>query len=240
VSARAISLPETAIGPDPAFLGLVANWSRDQAGVMLGFVWKAYEVMRSEMPAVDRRDLERSITQLLEPRIRDVMTGDEPFYVQHGPYEHETMAPAPAQPPAYDIAFVVRADERVMWPIEAKVLETPLRVADYARDVRSEFLTCRYSPFSSAGAMIGYLLTGGATDALQAIASELECELSPVPLFERRPHRVSSHDRAVPVGKPYPAKFHCHHLILEYPDLSRARPTTSHRMSKPRRGRKKH
>src|SRR5947209_15329144 len=83
--------------PDPAFAALVADWTRDQADVLLGFVWTAYDSMRANMPAVDSRDLERSISQLLEPRIRSAMTGDEPFYIQHGPFERETMAAPPAQ-----------------------------------------------------------------------------------------------------------------------------------------------
>ena len=95
------------------------------------------------------------------------MSGDEPFYVQHGPFERETMRPPPAQPPEYDLAFVFRADERIMWPIEAKVLETPGGVADYVRDIREEYLKCRYGPFSASGAMLAYLLDrypGGCAD----------------------------------------------------------------------------
>ena len=46
---------------------------------MLGLIWRGYDQMQSDRPIVDGRDLERSITQLLEPRISRVMTGDEPF-----------------------------------------------------------------------------------------------------------------------------------------------------------------
>lgn len=208
--------------PDPAFAALVADWTRDQADVLLGFVWTAYDSMRANMPAVDSRDLERSISQLLEPRIRSAMTGDEPFYIQHGPFERETMAAPPAQPPAYDLAFVLRADERIMWPAEAKILETPGRLADYKRDVQNEFLKCRYGPFSGAGAMLGYLLTGAATDALAGIGEALEVELEEVPAHSARPHRVSKHLRAVPEGKNYPSDFRCYHLILEFIGLTRS------------------
>src|ERR1035441_6231140 len=84
---------------DPSFASLAFQWMRDPASQLLGFVWTAYDSMRSNPPNVDDRDLERSITQLLEPRIRDAMTGDEPYYIQHGAFERETMAPPPAQPP---------------------------------------------------------------------------------------------------------------------------------------------
>jgi hypothetical protein len=209
--------------PDPALLALVATWTNDQANILLSYVWAAYDSMRANMPYVDPRDLERSITQLLEPRINDAMTGDEPFYIQHGSFEHETMASPPAQPPAYDLAFVLRADERIMWPIEAKVLETPKTVAEYERDIRQEFLTCRYGPFSGAGAMLGYLLAGTAAEALKAIEAKLGCALYMVPTFAARPHRVSNHQRTVPAGKNYPVDFHCYHLILEYTELSRSK-----------------
>jgi hypothetical protein len=54
--------------PDPAFLALATAWTRDQADILLGFIWAAYDRMRADMPAIDTRDLERSITQCLEPR----------------------------------------------------------------------------------------------------------------------------------------------------------------------------
>src|SRR5690348_17972561 len=94
--------------PDRAFIALARAWMRDPAQWMLSFVWAAYDDMRSHPPVIDTRDLERSITQLLERRIDAAMTGDEPFCIQHGTFEQETMAPAPAQPPAYDLAFVLR------------------------------------------------------------------------------------------------------------------------------------
>lgn len=209
--------------PNPAFRALCSSWMQDQATILLKFAWIAYDSLCSDKPFVDGRDLERSITQLLEPRINRAMSGDEPFYIQHGSYEHETMAAPPAQPPAYDLAFVLRSEERIMWPIEAKVLETPGATADYERDIRDQFLTCRYSPFSGAGAMIGYLLKGIAHDAFTAIEKGLGAQLSSVPGFDTRPHRVSSHTRNVPVGKLYPKEFECHHLVMEFAGLKRTK-----------------
>jgi hypothetical protein len=209
--------------PNPAFLALAVVWTRDQADLLLGFVWAGYDRMRANMPVIDTRDLERAITQRLEARINDVMTGDEPFYVQHSPFEHETMARPPAQPPANDFAFVWREEERIMWPLEAKVLTTPGTLVDYEAGIRNNYLSCRYAPFSSGGAMLGYLLSGAAVDALTGIETRLGCPLDPVPAFAARPHRVSKHQRIVPSGKNYPADFHCYHLILEYMSLTRHR-----------------
>lgn len=196
---------------------------REPAVSLLQFVWEAYDLMLAQRPVIDGRDLERSITQLLVPRINELLTGDEPFFVLHGPFERETMAAPPAQPPAYDLAFVLRADERVMWPLEAKVLETPGRTTKYERDLREEFLTCRYAPFSSSGAMLGYLLSGATTDVFANLAQNLNCALEVRSVFAGRPMRVSRHQREVPTGKSYSTWFECYHLILEYHGQRRSR-----------------
>jgi hypothetical protein len=209
-------------GTIPAdFLKLASRWCRDQSAILLGFVWGAYDRINRDSPALDERDLERSITQLSEVRIRYEMSGDEPFYIQHGPYERETMRPPPAQPPQYDLAFVLRADERIMWPLEAKVLQTGKAISPYVADIRQQFLTCRYAPFSSQGAMIGYLLTGSPSEAFDNIAAQVPCALKQHPGFPSRPHRISRHSRTVPAGKSYPAGFCCHHLIWEFFGLKR-------------------
>ncbi len=213
--------PSAASVADPSFVASACSWMQDPAQWLLGFIWAAYDAMRACPPVIDTRDLERSITQLLGPRIDDAMTGFEPFYIQHGSFERETMAVPPAQPPTYDLAFVLRADERVMWPLEAKVLETPGTLAEYERDVREQFLTCRYAPFSGSGAMLGYLLSGSTSDALARIAKKLGCVLDRVAEFQTRAHRTSAHHRKVPPGKSYPASFVCHHLLLEYHGLKR-------------------
>jgi hypothetical protein len=211
-----------ASSPQSDFLRLSSVWCKDQSEIMLGFIWRGYDQMQSDKPIVDGRDLERSITQLLEPRIGRAMTGDEPFYVQHGPFERETMQPPPAQPPQYDIAFILRAEERIMWPMEAKVLETAGAVSEYIKDIHAQYLTCRYAPFSGEGAMLGYLLSGTADDAFQNIARKTPCKLEDHPTFTSRPQKLSRHTRNVPSGKAYPSKFCCHHLMLEFPNLKRA------------------
>ncbi len=188
---------------------------------MLGLIWRGYDQMQSDKPIVDGRGLERSITQLLEPRIGRAMTGYEPFYVQHGPFEHETMQPPPAQPPQYDIAFILREEERIMWPMEAKVLETAGAVSEYIKDIHAQYLTCRYAPFSGEGAMLGYLLSGTTSDAFQNIAKKTPCEMKDHPAFPSRPQKLSRHTRNIPSGKSYPSEFCCHHLILEFPSLKR-------------------
>jgi hypothetical protein len=210
--------------PPEDFILLAGTWCRDQSTIVLDFVWRAYDQIRSDKPFIDARDLERSITQILEPRIHRAMSGFEPFFIQHGPYERETMKNPPAQPPQYDLAFVLCADERIMWPMEAKVLETAAAVSEYVRDIQEEYLKCRYAPFSSEAAMLGYLLSGTPTDAFENIANKVPCELEDHPGFPSRPQKLSNHVRSVPTGKTYPLTFLCHHLMLEFRGIKRARP----------------
>jgi hypothetical protein len=221
-SAGHLDLQPSGSLPPKDFVLLAGAWCRDQSTILLGFVWQAYDQIRSDNPYIDERDLERSITQVLEPRIHRAMSGDEPFFIQHGPYERETMKSPPAQPPQYDLAFVLNADERIMWPMEAKVLETVVAVSRYVSDIQEQYLTCRYAPFSSEGAMLGYLLSGAPTAAFRNIAEKVPCELEDHPSFLSRPQKVSNHARSVPTGKVYPLTFRCHHLMLEFPGTKRA------------------
>jgi hypothetical protein len=111
-----------------------------------------------------------------------------------------------------------------MWPAEAKVLNSPRALADYLADIREQFVTCRYAPFSSSGAMLGYLLDGSELETLTNIGARLGVEFEDSP--RRTPprfHRSSAHDRTVPAGKAYPTPFRCHHLILGFHGLERDR-----------------
>jgi len=182
-------------------------------------VWQGYDTLRDGvLEEVDvseaDEDLERTVTQLLEPRIRLAMSGDEPFDIQHGSYEEESRQPAPAQPPEYDIAFVLRANPRIMWPLEAKVIRSKGNVAPYVREIKDNYLTCRYAPFSREGAMLGYLLVADTGAVFKSIAESVPCTLKSVSSFKSRAHKFSSHSRTVPAGKNYPARFKCHHLLM--------------------------
>jgi hypothetical protein len=206
---------------DAAFLAGAARWLRNSEAIMLQRVWQGFDLLDRTRPVFDGGDLERSITERLETCIQDNMSGDEPFTVQHGPHERETKQPPPAQPPQYDIAFVFRADPRVMWPLEAKVLETPRALAAYVGDVNDQFLTCRYAPFSPSGAMLGYLLTGSVADVFATLATRLACTLEPSTHRPERAERYSDHVRTVPQGKSYPSTFTCHHVIVSFEGVTR-------------------
>lgn len=186
---------------------------------MLGFVWRGYELLCEEVlyqidVALADEQLERSISQVLTPQIRDCMTGYEPFDIEQGVYEYETRASVSAQPPLYDLAFVLKANPRIMWPMEAKVLRSDGDVSRYVNEITGNFLTCRYAPFSGEGAMLGYLLAGNPTKAFENIAAKTPCTLEDHTDFSSHAHKTSYHIRSVPIDKHYPINFRCHHLIM--------------------------
>jgi hypothetical protein len=219
------------------FVSLAEVWCTDQSAILLSFVWSAYDILTEEKPLINPADLERSITQLLEPRIRKAMSGYEPFYVQHGPFERETMQAQPAQPPQYDLAFVHNADERIMWPLEAKVLISSNAISEYVAAIKGRFLKYRYSPFSSQAAMLGYLLSGNANPTFESIARNLKAELILHSYFPTRNHRISTHTRRMRARKPYPSKFLCHHLLFLFPQLKRSKPRAKRKKRSTRRSR---
>jgi hypothetical protein len=207
--------PET-----PEFSVIAELWNEDVLTLMLGYVWQGYALLCSDLlGAIDvnlaDEQLERSITQYLTPKVRQCMTGDEPFDVEQGVFEFEKRFSASAQPPLYDLAFVLKSNPRIMWPLEAKLLRTEGAVGEYVKEIRDNFLTCRYAPFSKEGAMLGYLMSGTPPNAFENIRLKLPCVLEDHPKFGSQDHKISSHTRPCPAETPYPANFLCHHLILQ-------------------------
>ncbi len=203
----------------PEFTAIAGAWGADSSLLMLEAIWRSYELLyREVLQRIDwrksDRDVERSVTQLLEPRLRRAVGADAPFDVQHGSYEFETALPPPAQPPQYDLAFVMRQNPRIMWPLEAKVLRSPSAVAAYVADVNEQYLTCRYAPFSAGAAMLGYLVGGQPQLAFAQIARALSVGLRPHARTSALHHRMSDHKRTVPSGKRFPEDFQCHHFIF--------------------------
>ena len=203
------------------FTEITKGWSSDLITQALKFVWLGHDLLQDEV--LDRvnceqanKQIEKTLSSLLEKRIHRVMSGDEPFDVQHEVPECETSYSDQAQPPSYDIAFILRYNETIIFPLEAKVLHTEKKLSPYIKEIQSNFLTCRYAPFSSEGGMLGYLLKGDCTKVFSNIEKAISCPLTHHPDFQEREHKTSDHQRIVPPDKPYyPVKFRCHHLLLE-------------------------
>jgi len=200
----------------------------------MGYVWAAWDTLRAEVleridPAAATDDVERDLSELLHEQIQRKMDPFAPVQVHHAVCERESRQAPPAQPPTYDIAFALRENRRVMWPLEAKVLRTAGDVGDYVKTFRQRFLTHVYAPFSSHASMLGYLFSGAPEDAFARVSAGIPCTLHHHPSFRRRQHKLSRHRRSVPTGKPYPKTFVCHHLMLEVstaPDGAKRRLST--------------
>lgn len=195
---------------------------------MLGAVWAAYDVLgagdfRNVGNWNNLRDLERDLTEALAGEVRRQLRRIDPggylaAEVEHGPCERETQRTNRGQPPEYDIAFKWLADDRIMWPLEAKVLaddrDTDAGVGEYVDQGVARFLDCRYAPFVTSGAMLGYLKTGDAETVVGHVSGRLGAPLLQYPLERTHCHKTSDHHRAVPPDMDYPIRFRCHHLIM--------------------------
>ena len=205
---------------DPGYVDLAKEWPLGLTQIALELIWQGYEILEEDiLSKVDctkaNKQIEKSLSSLLERRIRRRMTGYETFDVQHEVPETETSYSDQAQPPTYDIAFILRENERIILPLEAKVLRTDNYLSKYIKEINENFLTCRYAPFSREGGMLGYLLKGSPDQAFRNIEKKTSCTLSDHPDFPKCHHKTSDHQRSIPENKPYPLNFRCHHLILK-------------------------
>lgn len=196
-------------------------WVASSSDVMVSFVWRAYDALLANPElrpalAMATDDVERGITRLLFFALDDLLSGDEPFRLLPEAPEDESRKHAPARPRAYDIAFAMRANPRIMWSLEAKVLRTPATLADYVSTLTDRFLSGDYAPFVAEGAMAGYLLHGTSDEAFDRIARQLKTRLVRPARLRAREHRISAHARRIPRGMPYPARFRCHHLMMAF------------------------
>jgi hypothetical protein len=110
----------------PEYAELKRTWPEDAVNRMLSAVWSGYDTLATEVLAqIDvtkaNEELERSITQLLEPCIRQHLSGNEPYGIQHERYEFATRQSGRARSPQYDIAFFLYQNPSIMWPLEAQV-----------------------------------------------------------------------------------------------------------------------
>jgi hypothetical protein len=201
------------------FVELSKTWNPDATSILLNFIWKGFELCSQEILSrvnVLQSDdqLERELTQILDLYIRQGMQEIiRPFTLQHESYEMERRGTY--RPRQYDLAFVWFANPRIKYPLEAKVLRSDTSVSEYVNEITSNFLTCQYAPFSSEGAMLGYLLQGNPAKAFKNIAISVPCTLLDHLDFIERDHKISDHQRVVPEDKTYPDKFRCHHLLLQ-------------------------
>lgn len=217
---RGITVGELRWPTTPEFEAVARGMNQGAINMLTRAIWCGYDRFFAEViafidPTRADAEVERSITQYMSPYINECIDEFSPFHLLHSVREFETRRAPPAQAPEYDTAFVLYANPRITWPLEAKVLRTDGAVAPYIADVRGEFLTCRYAPFSAGGAMIAYLFDGDPHVLFDNIERQLGTSLRQQEFTPSRQHRYSDHVRTPPPNKPYPAQFRCHHIVMQ-------------------------
>ena len=202
------------------FVTSIQSWREDAISTMMGYVWAGTRSFADNLRidlTQDMEHLERGLNQFLAQKIRDAMTDRPPFFLEHHPFEDQGRDPGGGQPKAPDFAFILRANPRATLPIEAKVLDTDGAVAEYVKEITDNFLECRYAPFSSHGAMLGYLRKGTVDNALKSVEKSMGCTLVVLQALEQWKHHTSQHIRVSTNCQGCPADFTCHHMILLLP-----------------------
>lgn len=200
------------------------EWAEGITTQVLEWTWRAFDLLgTSVLSRVDMtqplEQLERDLTGNHFAEIQGLWARETEGESSIEPWpeyaELETRPTAPGKPPAYDIAFVWRANRRIAFPIEAKVVKTPSALADYLGDT-DKFVSGIAAPLVGEGAQIAYLLKGGSSAFFTNLKSRLRRRLEPVSEFLHRSHRVSQHKRT---KSPL---LHLHHLVMELSPLDDA------------------
>jgi hypothetical protein len=223
---RRAAFREQAWPEDPDFKELALKWAEAVSERILGWVWRAFDALRAgPMTRVDLtkspEQLERDLTDLHFREIQRLWRGEtegmDAFYPDHEIPEFESRYSAQAQPPAYDLGFVLYANPRAIWPIEAKVVRKPATLGGYLGDVQDKFIAGIAAPFVGQAGMIGYLLSGTPGEVFAGLEQRLSQPLNHPSVFATRDHRTSFHVRGTsPFGRELPDLL-LHHLVMSCP-----------------------
>lgn len=192
------------------FVVLAKKYKPDAINVILGYVWQGFDMLTKDSFDVSKDDdnIENDITWAAYCKIQDISCFS-PFLVIHQPPETEKRKSSGQ--PASDLGFRLQGgNTRSHFSIEAKVMRTDGDVSKYVKEVNENFLTGRYSTFSSEAAMLGYLLQGEPQNSFKAISKSLNCQLDIHPAFQNRNHKISKHIRTISKK----SDFTCHHMVI--------------------------
>jgi|GEM_PF-6518235 len=194
------------------------GWAKDAENELLHAIWNGWDEARANkiLPAggILESDLQKELTisDILVPYIaRQLNSKGSSFYLRPESPEFKSAHSPRAQPPSLDLSFRTTVDLRLSWPIEAKIIENSSNVEKYCNEIRSNFMSGRYSRFANSGAMLGYLLRGKSSDAFSTIQKNLGTKLNIDDRFVDRDHRYSKHKRTINENQD---TISCHHLIL--------------------------
>ena len=208
----------------PEFSNIANLWPEDMVNEMLALVWDGFDRLnRGKLCRVDftqdYEQIERSLTELHSIEIQTLWaqrTSGFAAYIQvHESWDWESRSSARAIPPSIDIGFLLRSNERIRFPVEAKLLETVARTAPFIKDLTDKLLAGKGAVFTTKGALVGYLRSGNPSAVFPEIETALDVKLLASDHFSARPHRQSVHQRSKEVLKAgVPSNFECHWMIM--------------------------
>ena len=208
----------------PEFAAVAEVWPAATVRAMLTLAWEAFDALKSgKFRGIDfnlrREQIERSLTDLHAQEINDRWARSyrkfSAFIPHHEAPEYHGRVSASSKPVAYDIAFVMRSNRRLRWPIEAKVANHPGDLIAYHGDLQ-KYLSGKGSPYSAEAALAVYLRSGTAEALFAHLRKLVRQTLKPHRDFPRRAHRTTAHTRLpAKLPKGTPPQFTCHHLVFE-------------------------
>jgi len=216
---------------DEESLEQARSWATSITTQVLDWTWRGFDQLRDEhlfhtdlQQPLDQ--LERDLTSKHFTHINKLWAQETCGYSSMNPHhewpELETRPPPPGRPPAYDFAFVNEENQRIAWPIEAKIVRNPRALARYLLDVR-KFVKGTAAPFIGEGGLIAYLLGGLPSALLRKIELRLGVTLDVVADFCLRHHRASQHSRSSAPS------LRLHHMIMECGPPTRTKQQRLHR-----------
>ena len=119
------------------FVVMARRWRTDAIEIMLGYVWQGFDTLLEEENfdlGKAEESLERDISFLVCLKIKDAMDGKPPYCLVYSPPENEMRASAQAAPPTPDLGFVWIHNPRAIFPLEAKILKTDRKIAEYVKE----------------------------------------------------------------------------------------------------------
>lgn len=192
------------------------NWAAGITFQALDWTWRGFDALRENvLSEVDFNQpldqLERDLTSKHFIEINRLFAAEteglSSIIPHHEFPENESAPGGSGKPPASDICFIWYHNQRVSWPIEAKVLKTPGTLSEYLGDT-AKFENGIAAPLVGEGAQLAYLLTGTTDKFFDNLSAQLALPLQTVVEFSARAHRVSSHART---GIP---RLQLHHLAM--------------------------
>lgn len=161
-----------------ALAQLGRDWASDNEEVFIGLLLAGIDALHAELNSMkipgEVTEVERMLMAKLFKHVQSAwrLSSFISFFPHHELPEGASIPAGRGRPPSYDLCFVNYANDAVAWPIEGKVLAAPGKLSDYLDSISSRFLSGKYAPFSTSGAMLAFLTSGVLSEIFDEIESQ--------------------------------------------------------------------